>query len=117
MSLTPGQGMKIPHALGQLSPWATTTEPVHHTRGKPMGHNGDLILPNKHLKNNGRERIAMINKEDEIRIRKKIGQVIFCGFNGYQISENLKNIIMRTYIYIQMMSIYTWIIVQKMQKI
>ena len=35
----------------------------------------------------------MINKEDETRIRKKIGQVIFCGFNGYQISENLKNLI------------------------
>ena len=24
----PGQGMKIPHAMGQLSPRATTTEPV-----------------------------------------------------------------------------------------
>ena len=25
----PGQGTKIPHATGQLSPHATTTEPVH----------------------------------------------------------------------------------------
>ena len=25
----PGQGTKIPHAAGQLSPRATTTEPVH----------------------------------------------------------------------------------------
>ena len=40
----------------------------------------------------------MINKEDEIRIRKKIGQVIFCGFTGYQISENLKNLIDKYYL-------------------
>ena len=26
----PGQGTKIPHATGQLSPRATTTEPVHY---------------------------------------------------------------------------------------
>ena len=25
----PGQGTKIPHAARQLSPWATTTEPMH----------------------------------------------------------------------------------------
>ena len=29
MGLIPGQGTKIPHASGQLSPRATTTEPVH----------------------------------------------------------------------------------------
>ena len=28
--LIPGQGTKIPHAAGQLSPRATTTEPMHH---------------------------------------------------------------------------------------
>ena len=27
-SLTPGQGTKIPQAMGQLRPWATTTEPT-----------------------------------------------------------------------------------------
>ena len=27
--LTPGPGSKIPHAAGQLSPRATTTEPAH----------------------------------------------------------------------------------------
>ena len=26
----PGQGTKIPHAMGQLSSWVATTEPVHH---------------------------------------------------------------------------------------
>ena len=26
----PGWGTKIPHAVGQLSPCATTTEPRHH---------------------------------------------------------------------------------------
>ena len=26
----PGQGTKIPHAVGQLSPWAETTEPTPH---------------------------------------------------------------------------------------
>ena len=26
----PDQGTKIPHAVGQLSPGATTAEPVHH---------------------------------------------------------------------------------------
>ena len=29
MGLIPGQGTKIPHATGQLSPCATTTEPMH----------------------------------------------------------------------------------------
>ena len=33
MGSTPGQGTKIPHALEQLSPHATTTEPVHHNQG------------------------------------------------------------------------------------
>ena len=28
MGLTPGWGTKIPHAVGQLSPCATTTDPV-----------------------------------------------------------------------------------------
>ena len=28
MGLIPGLGTKIPHATGQLSPWATTTEPT-----------------------------------------------------------------------------------------
>ena len=28
MDLIPSQGTKIPHALGQLSPFTTTTEPV-----------------------------------------------------------------------------------------
>ena len=26
----PGRGTKIPHAVGQLSPYAATTEPVRH---------------------------------------------------------------------------------------
>ena len=30
MGLIPGQGTKIPHATGQLSPRATTTEPARH---------------------------------------------------------------------------------------
>ena len=30
MGSIPGQGTKIPHAAGQLSPCATTTEPVCH---------------------------------------------------------------------------------------
>ena len=30
VSLIPGQGTKILHSVGQLSPWATTTEPSHH---------------------------------------------------------------------------------------
>ena len=36
----PGQGTKIPHASGQLSPCAATTEPARRalTREKPMGH-------------------------------------------------------------------------------
>ena len=29
-SLIPGQGTKIPYAMGQLSLWAATTEPVCH---------------------------------------------------------------------------------------
>ena len=32
----PGQGTEIPHAMGQLSPRATTTEPVHP---EPACHN------------------------------------------------------------------------------
>ena len=28
--LIPGQGTKIPHAMEQLCPLATTTEPLHH---------------------------------------------------------------------------------------
>ena len=27
----PGQGTRIPHATGQLGPWATTTEPTCHS--------------------------------------------------------------------------------------
>ena len=30
MGLIPGQRTKIPHAVGQLSPYATTIEPMHH---------------------------------------------------------------------------------------
>ena len=30
MGLIPGQGTNIPHAMGQLSPHATITEPTHH---------------------------------------------------------------------------------------
>ena len=30
MGLIPGGGTKIPHAAGQLSPHAATTEPAHH---------------------------------------------------------------------------------------
>ena len=33
MGSTPGQGTKIRHALEQLSPHATTTEPVYHNQG------------------------------------------------------------------------------------
>ena len=29
---SPGQGTKIPHALGQLSLYATTTELMHHNK-------------------------------------------------------------------------------------
>ena len=35
-SSIPGQGTKIPHAMGQLSPRAATTEPV---RSGACGHN------------------------------------------------------------------------------
>ena len=28
MDLIPGPGIKIPHAIGQLSPWATISEPT-----------------------------------------------------------------------------------------
>ena len=28
MDLIPGLGIKIPHAIGQLSPWATVSEPT-----------------------------------------------------------------------------------------
>ena len=40
----PGQGMEIPHATGQLSQQATTTEPMRSRVGtlqqeKPMCHN------------------------------------------------------------------------------
>ncbi len=40
----------------------------------------------------------MLNKTKEIRIRKKIGQVIFCGFNGYEINDNLKKLIDEYYL-------------------
>ena len=33
--LIPGQGTKIPHALGQLSPRSATPEPKRHTTGEP----------------------------------------------------------------------------------
>ena len=44
MDSIPGWGTKIPHAAGQLSPRAATTEPVHSgacaaTRGKPTRRN------------------------------------------------------------------------------
>ena len=32
MGLIPGQGTKIPHAVGQLSPCAATTEPADHNQ-------------------------------------------------------------------------------------
>ena len=37
-SLIPGPGTKLPHALGQLSPHAATTEPMQHDR-EPEGCN------------------------------------------------------------------------------
>ena len=41
MDLIPGPGIKLPHAIGQLSPWATISEPTlsrAHTlqREKPL---------------------------------------------------------------------------------
>ena len=42
----PGWGTKIPHAVEQLSPWATTTEPkcsgVHALQQESMSGNKDL---------------------------------------------------------------------------
>ena len=42
-SLIPGQGTKIPHAVGQLSPRATTAEPVcsgvHMPQPEPVCQN------------------------------------------------------------------------------
>ena len=40
--LIPGQGTKIPHAVGQLSPWATTRE-AWATQWK-IPHTGTKIL-------------------------------------------------------------------------
>jgi len=44
----PGQGIKIPHAVGQLSPHThtKTTESAHH-REDPTCHNWDSMQPNK----------------------------------------------------------------------
>ena len=39
----PGQGTKIPHATGQLSPHATTAEPMH-----PVAHVPQLERENLH---------------------------------------------------------------------
>ena len=35
-SSIPGQGIKIPHAMGQLSPCATTTEPARFRASAPQ---------------------------------------------------------------------------------
>ena len=49
----PGQGTKIPHAVGQLSPSAATTEPTRHsyrayttTREKPVHCNEEPMCRN-----------------------------------------------------------------------
>ena len=52
MGLVPGQGTKIPHAAGQLSQCAGTTEPVcsraHElSQEKPPHHNEDPVQSNK----------------------------------------------------------------------
>ncbi|XP_054944599.1 acylphosphatase-1 isoform X2 [Physeter macrocephalus] len=60
MGSIPGRGTKIPHAAGQLSPLAATTEPVHHnyrahmlwsphatTREKPAHHNEEPLRCNE----------------------------------------------------------------------
>ena len=36
VGLIPGQGTKIPHAMGQLSPHAASTEPVRHNERSHM---------------------------------------------------------------------------------
>ena len=56
----PGRGTKMPHAAGQLSPCATTTEPSRHnygahvlwsvhatTREKPVHHNEEPVCHNE----------------------------------------------------------------------
>ena len=46
MGSIPGGGTKIPHAVGQLSPWAATTEPQHTTTKYPAWYNEDPTQPN-----------------------------------------------------------------------
>ena len=36
VSSIPGRGTKIPHAMGQLSPRSTTTQPEHSGAGAPI---------------------------------------------------------------------------------
>ena len=52
MSLIPGEGMKIPHAVEQLSPCTTATEP-RSCKGNedPTCHKTDLMQPNKYFVN------------------------------------------------------------------
>ena len=47
----PGRGTKIPHAAGQLSPRAATTEPAHPAAHapqlEPAGHNERSCMPGR----------------------------------------------------------------------
>ena len=43
----PGPGDKIPHALGQLSPQATTIKPVHHNKDLAQPKQKIYIFKNK----------------------------------------------------------------------
>ena len=49
VGLTPGWGTKIPHAKGQLSLQATTTE-THMRQGQPVHCKEDPAQPKKRLK-------------------------------------------------------------------
>ena len=47
MGLTPGEGIKIPHAMEQLSPCTTAIEPVSCNGNEdPTCHKKDLMQPN-----------------------------------------------------------------------
>jgi len=45
MGSIPGPGTKIPHAMGQLNPSATTRKKPVHLKEDPMCHNEKLMQP------------------------------------------------------------------------
>ena len=55
MGLIPGQGTKIPHAAGQLSLHATTTELTHFNKRAPVLQTTEPTHPGAHMPQLDRE--------------------------------------------------------------